>query len=425
MQLDNSILLSIYNSLLDDKPSERFHDLSQLVKSEVPVVHTINEEDEETDRAGSPLIVLQDEDQEYLGRLAIQLIFHYVEKEDFVEAYQILYSLHALQINYYYFDESFDENKPNRTQCEITMTAVKVCLRLNEPQLNGALEVLRGANYGLPTTTGEILSSDDAVLRRSVLMELTNYLLQRGDFKDAYEVFERLDPEDDTSAASRTKFNSLLSRLSTENDVENATILFEFITSKELEYDHGAFSSYLNCMARNDQFDRARELFKIGAQCEIYPPQEMTDPYMFELPCSLTKFEMLFMLEEHLRKIRRTVFEGKGEIKPLMKVQSGFQIIFKENYELFETSQEQNRIAKENMAHVLIYMMKPPLKIIETENPDEVRSLFILKLCETILKGLVWLLDFCYEFLLRLLPIASVLSVRALRPNKSMRMDKI
>ena len=374
MHLDNPILLSIYNSLLDDKPSERFDDLSQLVKSEVPVVHTINEEEEEADRAGSPLIVLQDADQEYLGRLAVQLIFHCVEKDDFVEAYQILHLLHALQINYYYFDESFDENQPNRTQCEITMTAVKVCLRLNERQLNGALEVLRGANYGLPTTTGEILSSDDVVLRRSVLMELTKDLLLTGEFEDAYEVLERLDPEDDTSAASSQEFNSFLLRWSAEDNVENATILFEFITSKELKYDPKAFSEYLNCMARNKQFDRARELFKTGAQIEIYPPQEMTDPYMFELPCSLTRFEMLFMLEEHLKKIRRTVFEGKGEIKPLMKVQSGFQIIFKENYELFETSQEQNRIAKENMAYVLIEMMKPPLKVIETENPDEVRS---------------------------------------------------
>lgn len=54
-----------------------------------------------------------------------------------------------------------------------------------------------------------------------------------------------------------------------------------------------------------------------------------------------------------------------------MGSQSSFKIIFKENYELFETSNEQFAVARENLIVVLSEKVKPPLRIIDTENPDE------------------------------------------------------
>ena len=361
MPIDNAILAVIYRSLLCEAPTKRFEHLANVIKGNIPSVQTIDDDDSGTDS----LLLFQEDDQQNLGRLGVRLLFHCIEQDDLCEAFSLLYLLHGLNINYSLYGQAFDGGL-SHTTCAVAMAAVKVCLGQEPPNLDGAMEVLRGASFGVP------LESEDDTERNVLIEKLAKRLLNKEDYDDAFEVINHSDNQRGWSLDASECFNAILLRHSEENNVEDASKVYDFIDRNGIAKRHKAFRAYLNCHARADNIDTARLLFETGREMEVYPSQELSDPYFFELPCNLTQIEMLFMLEEHLRKIRRTVYEGDGNIKPLMRSQTSFKIIFKENYELFETSKEQFAVAKENMIIVLSEMMKPPLRVIETEIPDEV-----------------------------------------------------
>ena len=360
--IDNDVLLEMYKVLVEN-PSETFRKLTDVIRQEIPLVQAIDEEES--------LFLFQDVDQETLGRLGVRLLFNCLEQNECAEGFNLLFILHELNINYSLYGLGFGGD-PNRTTCEITVAAVKICLGRDSPAWDGAMEVLRGASFAIP------LNSEDDSERKVVFTKLANYLLDQDECDHAFELISHSSNERGWSLTASDCFNATLLRLSEENSADRAMKVYEYM-GKNITKDHKAFRAYLNCHARNGNIVYARELFEIGRDMEIYPSQELTDPYFFELPCSLTQVEMLFMLEEHLRKIKRTVYEGNGSIRPLLGSQSSFKIIFKENYELFETSKEQFAIARENLIVVLSEKVKPPLRIIDTENPDEVCHSFLLK----------------------------------------------
>eukprot|EP00795_Rhopilema_esculentum_P012437 gene12437-3104_t len=358
--IDDRALHQIYEAIAKNNPVCRLEQLLNSVKEQITGTHLVLEEDN-TETDGAPTI-FRDEDQQNLGRLAVTLLFELMEKERPSEAFELLFLLHQSQVNYFVFGKSFDEN-PNRTNCQIVMTALKVCLLLSPPQVDDAMTVFRGTDYGRPVTTVE-----DEQERTSVLLKLTEDLLSVGKFDDADEVLNELDIE------LAKYLNNLLLRLSEENNVQRAAKVYQFMdTKKHVSKEPRSFRAYLNCLARRSHIAEAKTIFEVGRTLEIYPCQERTDPYFFELPCNLTPIEMLFMLEEHLKRIQKTALYGDGKIKPLMS-QTAFKVIFKDNYELFETPHEQIASAREKMVIVLSEMMKPPLKIVETENPNEVET---------------------------------------------------
>ena len=363
--IGNDVLLELYKTLVVKNRSETFKSFAEIIQQTIPLVQTIGDED--------PLFLFQDIDQETLGRLGVRLLFCCIDQGDLAEGYRLLYLLHELNINYSLYGLGFDGGG-NRTVCEIAMAAVQVCINKDPPALDGAMEVLRGANFAIP------LESEDDTERKVVLKKLTNDLIEKDEYTDACEVMHHSDNERGWFLNSSEYFNELLLRLSEEGNIERARKVYDFVVeNKDIILSHKAFRAYLNCQARKGNTSYAKDLFEKGRDMEVYPSQALTDPYFFELPCNSTQIEMKFMLEEHLRKIRRTVYEGNGTIKPLMGSQSSFKILFKENYELFETSKEQFAIAKENMLVVLSEMMNPPLRIIETENPDEVPTSFFIE----------------------------------------------
>ena len=361
--IDSNVLLEMYKVLVEN-PSETFRQLTDVIRQEVPLVQAIDVEE--------PLFLFQDADQETLGRLGVRLLFHCLEQNEYTEGFKLLFILHELNINYSLYGLGFG-GEPNRTTCEITMTAVKICLGRDSPALDGAMQVLRGAEFAIP------LNSEDDSERKAVFTKLSNNLLDQDEYDDAFELISHSSNDRGWSLNASECFNATLLRLSEENSADRAMKVYQYMGKSDIAKDNKAFRAYLNCHARNGNIVYARELFEIGRNMEIYPSQELSDPYFFELPCNLTQVEMLFMLEEHLRKIKRTVYEGNGSIRPLLGSQSSFKIIFKENYELFETSNEQFAVARENLIVVLSEIVKPPLRIIDTENPDEVCHSFVVQ----------------------------------------------
>lgn len=357
LAIGNEVLLEIYKTLIVENPAETFKFLAEVIKQTIPLVQTVGEDD--------ALFLVQDADQETLGRLGVRLLFFYLNQGEFGDAFSLLLILHDLNINYTLYGLEFDGER-SRTTCEIAMAAVQVCVNKDPPDLDGAMEVLRGANFAVP------LESEDDTERKIVLERLANDLLDEEKYDDAYEVICQSDNERGWSLDAIGLFSAVLLRFSEKNNVEQGRKFYDFIDKNEISISHKAFRAYLNCLARNGNIGSARALFETGRKLEVYPSQTLANPYFFELSCNLTQIEMLFMLEEHLGKIKQTVYEGGRDVRSLKASQSSFKIILKENYELFETSKEQFAVAKENMAVVLKEMMNPPLRIIETEDPAEV-----------------------------------------------------
>ena len=363
------ILLEIFKALVQDDSINRYEKLVMLVKEKIPQIQAVPEDDEELEE----LLILHNEDQENLGRLGVALLFRCIERNEMSEAFSLLNLFHKVNINYSYYGVAFDDNHPDRTKSQIAMAAVKVCLRQCTPNLEGAIEVLRAADFGVPST------NEDDTERKSLLVQLVDGLLNDEEYEYAYEVVTQSDNRQGWSLDAGCCFNKVLLRLSEGDFAAKAAEVFSLIEKYNIEKDKRSFRAFLNCHARAKNMETARELFEMGRQMEIYPWQERSDPFVFECPCNLTQTEMLFMLEEHLQKAKKRICtDSCSTMKPLMEAQNAFRIVFKENYELFETSEEQIATAKENMTFVLAERMKPKLKIVETENPDEVRSKCVL-----------------------------------------------
>lgn len=357
LQIDKGILHEIYKALVSGDSIDNFESLLKTAKEKIVRVQEIDDDDNSDNE------FLQ-EDQEHLGRLGVRLMFYFIEKNEMDKAYSLLLLLHASNIDYFHYGQAFDGGL-SMTISQVAVAAVKICLSNDKP--DEAMTVLTSVDFGTP------LETEDDSERREVLSKLAECLLDKEEYRLAYDLMKNSDNRNGWSLDANYWFNATLLRLSGSNIVDKAVNVYKFIEEYKISLRHDALRAYLSCHAQAGNIDTAREVFLTGCELEVYPSQECSDVYLFECPCHLTSFEMLFMIEKHLLKMRRSPDVGKETIKPLMRSQSSFKIVFKENYELFESAEEQVAVAKRNMVYVLTELIKPPLKIREFNDPYEVR----------------------------------------------------
>ncbi len=366
IKIDDKILRTLYQSMVCETPSERFKQLSEIVKSKLPGILAI--EDDDGDDTPSQLILLKDEDQENLGRLGVRLmVFCNGEGYD-IESHRILHVFHALEINYCMFGLSFDRTIPHMSHCEVVVMAVDVCLRQSPPQIEDAVVVLNSANYGLPNDSGEKLTPDENGNRNRAIGELFDLLLNEEEFEQAFDLLKNCFNDDHPIPHASDRLSLLLLKFSESRQIENARDVFQFMENRH-EISREALRAYLNCFADEERIFAARNVFNTGCTLGIYPTADLNSPYKLEIPSDLSRVEMLFVLEHHLVLTRTEVLIPKDAILPLP---SDLTIKITEVNGSALGIWSGASTAKENMIVVLKKMMNPALQIVDKSNGDSV-----------------------------------------------------
>eukprot|EP00794_Sanderia_malayensis_P005169 gene5169-5821_t len=302
--IDDQILRFIYASLVEF-PSERFEQLSDLVKNELPGQLAIKDDDENDDTLNS-LQLLSDDDQEILGRLGVGLMIHCNGEGLFTESHRILHQLHNLQINYAMFGLSFQQHIPDMTHCEVTVMAIDLCLKQKPAEVEDAYVVLTSTNYGLPVDKDVKLGHGEIQNRRLALIELLELMFNDDEhYERVVEILKRFISEDSLFSYATERLNSLLSKSSETNQVERARDVFQFMETERCVISYEAYRAYLNCLANAERIIAARHVYNSARLLKIYSVlSDVKDPYRLTIEQDLTKTEMLFVLEDHLTLIR-------------------------------------------------------------------------------------------------------------------------
>lgn len=203
-----------------------------------------------------------------------------------------------------------------------------MCLCLNQdPQYDGAVEVLRGCNYALPQE-GSILSAEDADKRCETIRKIATHYISIRNYEVVKEFLENIGDYDNFGMTDlKTIYNELLKGYIEDKNVEEAVKIISEMESRLISRDTNVLRSFVTCLCSIGHFLKARDIFKSSCLQGAYPifPQG-EGLWHTTLWASFTKFEIQFYMEHHLHLLNKHVEQcraasqmpyDENQLKPL------------------------------------------------------------------------------------------------------------
>lgn len=256
----------------------------------------------------SPSALLDDDDKFFLGQLGVALMYLMYSKQLFSQGYTVLHVLHNFSINYSLYSGEFGVQKRALTTTEVALTASDICLNINGPLHSSALEVLRGTNYALPSA-GTMLTPEEAEWRRGVFKTLCQHFTSSMEFDLAFELLNKVgDVEVFGSTELRALYNTLLCGLIKNNQLDDATEIFQTMVQKRISREPESVRALVNGFGEAGRSQEAKRHFMSGVYSGVYPLIFNQDnPWTVSVGVSFSPIESQFYIEKHLISLQEFI----------------------------------------------------------------------------------------------------------------------
>ncbi|XP_032240135.2 uncharacterized protein LOC5514676 isoform X1 [Nematostella vectensis] len=332
----------------------------------VSVLDQVVNEDNESDASAGE--VFDTNEQTLIGQLGVALMQECFGLQEFQDGYNILHTLHQYSINYSQYSANFIPNLPPLSPSSVAMLAVEICLSIQGPQYDSALEVLRGCNYALPAI-GTTLTIREANIRQSLFEKLAAYYLHRERTDEVEELLSNIGDKNLFGLIHLKKINNNLIRCYLKlGELEKALTISKQMETDNLMRDGDVLRALITKLAGADRITAAMELFAVGCSQGLYPPfPEGAALWKATIWSDFHKFEAQIYLERHMQLLSSYVKKQRQESE-MPYSDKHFQAL---RITIIDVHQQKG-MKQENVIEVLSSEFNPPLSCGISDKPGEV-----------------------------------------------------
>ena len=297
VEIDDVALQAFYEAFVSNCPRT----IGGCFDKFVHQLHNFIDKNNEPDQ--SPGASFDDEDKSLIGQLGVAFMHFCHSGGNFIQGYTILHTLHNYSINYTLYNGAFGVHQRPLTATEVTLTAADLCLRLDQPLYNSALEVLRGTNYALPAT-GMSLDAEEAAWRSNVFQTLCRNFMKEKSFDLTGELLANTgDAEKFGGGELKALYNEYLVALVQSCQLNKAMELFNFMEKDLISRDPEAMRVLINGLGSAGLITQAKTYFRSGYFSAVYPIFTRESPWTVSIKTSYSSLECQFYIESHLQML--------------------------------------------------------------------------------------------------------------------------
>lgn len=278
VEINNSVVESFYQSFQNFCAADSF---GQSFKRFAERIERNLEEMAELDEV----------DKEFIGQIGVALMFLCYRNKHFSQGREILYPLHKLGINYYLYSGEFGLQQRPLTAAEVVLTAVDICLSLEEPAYDDALVVLQSTNQALSEYE-----------KKTVLTSLCKKFM---DGKQLHIVKGLLSQVGNIGIFGRDVkndlYNELVVALIKNNELHVAADVVKEMEENSILVDSETTRTLVRRFGDAGLGAQAKQHFRNGCDAGVYPDSfQRVNPWTVDIETSFSAFESQLYIARHL-----------------------------------------------------------------------------------------------------------------------------